>query len=601
MKQEDKKLPHPVINAINTEWEFLGKRKRLFIFYLSFFIIAGIISLITPYVIGTIFNDIQKSISTSQELLGIQWKISVLLLLTIVFWVFHGIARVLEQRTGFFVRRNYVNDKINKVLELPTKWHKEHHSGDTIDKISRASSALEEFASHITFQIVYGLVSLFGSLIILFFIDWKIGLFATLFSALTIFIISRFDKKLDKKYQELNRYNNRYSATVFDFLSNVTTIITLRLKKVVSKEIDTKQLASYNTYRKTVVISESKWAVASIAIQTMIVVALIYKSSTEFMLTGTILIGTLYMLYGYLTQVGDTFYRFAELYGNIIRSNAKIVGAYPLDKAYGNIKINESHKLPKNWHEISLRDVSFKYDQKGKIKHLDHINFHFTRKQKIALVGESGSGKSTILMLIRGLYDIERGEIYCDGNPLKGGLMSIRDYVTLIPQEPEIFNQTFRYNITMNLPTDEEELEKAITMAQLKSVILKLPKGLDTSVLEKGVSLSGGEKQRLALARGLLAAKGCDILLLDEPTSSVDNLNEIKIHEQIFARFKEKTIISSVHRLHLLDRFDYIFLFSKGKIIGEGTYENIKTNPVFRKMLAKYGKEKRSNNKPKKN
>jgi len=178
--------------------------------------------------------------------------------------------------------------------------------------------------------------------------------------------------------------------------------------------------------------------------------------------------------------------------------------------------------------------------------------------------------------------------------------MSVRDYVTLIPQEPEIFNQTFRYNITMNLPTDEKDLEKVITMAQLKPVISKLPRSLDTNVKEKGVSLSGGEKQRLALARGLLAAKESDILLLDEPTSSVDNLNEIKIHKQIFAEFKEKTIISSVHRLHLLDRFDYIYLFSKGRIIGEGTYKSIKTNSVFRKMLAKYGKEKRPSNKPKK-
>jgi ATP-binding cassette subfamily B protein len=129
-------------------------------------------------------------------------------------------------------------------------------------------------------------------------------------------------------------------------------------------------------------------------------------------------------------------------------------------------------------------------------------------------------------------------------------------------------------------------------MAQLRPVIAKLPRGLDTSVMERGVSLSGGEKQRLALARGLLAAKDCDILLLDEPTSSVDNTNEIRIHEQVFDRFKDKTIISSVHRLHLLDRFDYIYLFSKGKIIGEGTYKEIKKNAVFRRMLLKYGKNK---------
>ena len=188
MKPGKKKLPHPVINAVKTEWKFLGKRKRVFVFYLTFFIIAGTISLATPYVIGVIFNDIQNSITTSGELLKIQWNILILLLLTILFWVFHGTGRILEQRTGFLVKRNYVNDKIGKVLELPTKWHKDHHSGDTIDKINRASSSLEEFSSHFTFRIMYAIVSLFGSLIILFLLDWKIGLFATAFSIIVIFL-----------------------------------------------------------------------------------------------------------------------------------------------------------------------------------------------------------------------------------------------------------------------------------------------------------------------------------------------------------------------------------------------------------------------------
>lgn len=592
MKPRQKKLPHPVINAVKTEWEFLSKRRGMFIFYSALYVIAGIVTLASPYVIGVIFNDIQNSIITSQDLLQIQWNILILLLLTLIFWIFHGAARVMEQRTGFHVKRNYVNNKIRKVLELPTKWHKDHHSGDTIDKINRASSSLEEFSSHLTFQIIYGVVSLLGSLVILFFIDWKIGLFAAVFSSIVVFIISQFDKKLNKKYQELNVYNNKYSATVFDFLSNVTTVISLRLKRVVSRDIDKKQMAGYETYKETIVLNEMKWAVAGIAIEVMVVVSLIYKSSIEFALTGTILIGNLYMLYGYLKQVGDTFYRFAELYGSIIRYNARIVGAYPLDKAYSKVEKKEAIRLPENWQQITLRDVSFRYNQKGKMKHLDHVNFQFKRGQKIALVGESGSGKSTVLMLIRGLYGVERGYIYCDGKKLRGGLVSIRDHVSLIPQEPEIFNQSFRYNITMNLPTERGELQRVINMSQLRQVIKKLPRGLDTSVMEKGVSLSGGEKQRLALARGLLAAKDCDILLLDEPTSSVDNANEIRIHEKIFSSFKDKTIISSIHRLHLLKRFDYIYLFSRGKIIGEGTYEQIKKNPVFRRMLSKYGKTK---------
>jgi len=588
------KRPHPIINTLATEWEFLGKRKRAFNIYMVFFTIAGLISLITPFLIGTIFNDIQHTISTQQEIASLHWKMAALLLVTVMFWFFHGIGRVMEQRTGFFVKRNYVNDKIYKVLELPTKWHKDHHSGDTIDKINRASSSLEDFSGHITFQLVYGIVNFLGSLIILFFIDAIIGVFALAFSTVTIFIISRIDKNLEKKYEELNKYNNKYSATIFDYLSNVSTIITLRLKKMVSKEIDAKQMASYKTFRNTVTIDESKWAIASVAIRAMIVIALIYRSSVEFASSGTILIGTLYMIYGYLTQVGDTFYKFAELYGNIIRSNARIVGAYPIDKAYNNVKLEGTDALPKNWHKISLKGISFTYSQKGHVMHLDNVNIDFSRGQKIALVGESGSGKSTILTLIRGLYPIENGEVYCNGKLLHGGIVSVRDSVTLIPQEPEIFNKTFRYNITMNLPASERDLKKVIEMARLNTVIERLPKGLDTSVLEKGVSLSGGEKQRLALARGLLAAMDSDILLLDEPTSSVDSINEIKIHEQIFAKFKDKTIISSIHRLHLLDKFDYIYLLSNGKVVGEGTFEQLKNNPRFHKMWAKYSKEKKS-------
>ena len=324
----------------------------------------------------------------------------------------------------------------------------------------------------------------------------------------------------------------------------------------------------------------------------MVVAVLIFRAYTEFSATGTILIGTLYMLYGYLSNVGETFYKFADLYGSIIRANARIVGAESLDEEYRKLEISETGTLPNSWQEISFKGISFKYSKEGKLNHLENINFAFKRNQKIALVGESGSGKSTILSLIRGLYKIDEGDIYCDGVPLMGGANCVQDQVTLIPQEPEIFNNTFRYNITMDLPATEQELERVISMAQLNSVIEKLPNGLSTSVMEKGVSLSGGEKQRLALARGLLAAIDSEIVLLDEPTSSVDNLNEIKIHDNIFKEFLGKTIISSIHRLHLLDKFDYIYLFSKGTIIAQGTFEEIKKTPAFSAIWRKYNREK---------
>jgi ABC-type multidrug transport system fused ATPase/permease subunit len=513
--------------------------------------------------------------------------------LTIIFWIFHGWGRILEQLTGFYVRRNYVNDKIRIVLKLPVKWHKDNHSGDTIDKINRASGSLEDFSGQMTFQIAYGFIEMFGSIIIMFFIDWKIGAFALAFSIITLLIISIVDKRLNKKYLDINKYNNKYSSTLFDYISNVITVITLRLKKTASKEIDDKQIASYPTFKSTVVINELKWAFASIAIEVMVVAVLIYRSITEFNTKGLILIGTLYMLYGYLRNVGETFYKFANLYGEVIRVNAKIIGAYPLDEEYSKVEGPSANVLPRKWKEVELRNISFTYDKEGKRNHLENINFNFKRGEKIALVGESGSGKSTILSLIRGLYRTEKGDVFSDGVKLKNGVVGLRDSVTLIPQDPEIFHTSFKQNITMGLNVDEYNVEKAIRMSQLKRVIQKLPNGLSTNVMEKGVSLSGGEKQRLALARGLLAAMKSDIVLLDEPTSSVDSLNEIKIHEQVFEEFKGKTIISSIHRLHLLDKFDFIYLFSKGNIIAKGTLEEMRKNPVFSRMLRRYVMEKK--------
>lgn len=585
-------MTHPLVNAIKTEWNYLGKRKRLFVFYMFLFVIAGTVSLLTPYVVGTIFNSIQESITSRQEIYKLIFKIFLLLVISFIFWMIHGPARILEQITSFHVKKNYINDKIRIVLKLPVKWHKDNHSGDTIDKINRASGALEEFSGHMTFDLIYGIISFFGSIIVLFFIDWKIGLFAFLFSSTILLIISRIDKNLDKKYRKLNEYNNKLSATIFDYISNILTVITLRLKKTVFEEIESKQIASYKTFRGASIVNEIKWGVASVAIQVMIVVALIYKTYTEFNTTGIILIGTLYMVYGYLSNVGETFYKFAYLYGNIVRSNARIVGANPLDEEYKKLESFEEGRIPRGWKEIKFKNISFAYDQKGKKKHLDNVSFKFKKKEKIALVGESGSGKSTILSLIRGLYKIEKGEIYCNDVPLESGINRVKEQVTLIPQEPEIFNNTFRYNITMNLFTNEEDLKKIIQISQLKPVVDKLPNGLDTNVMEKGVSLSGGEKQRLALARGLLAAKKSEIILMDEPTSSVDSLNEMRIHEQVFEEFKNKTIISSIHKLHLLDKFDYIYLFSEGKIIGHGTFEELKNNPVFNKMWRRYNREK---------
>lgn len=587
---ENKK--NPLIKVLSTEWEHLGNRKKKFIFYISLFAIAGAIELMIPLVIGLIFNSIQEQITSNAELKHLIVMISLLLVITIGFWMFHGIARILEELTGFHVNKNYINSKLRKVLALPVKWHKDNHSGDTIDKINRGSAAIANFSQGTTFEVVYAIINIFGSIIILFFIDYRIAIFALIFSILTLFAVARIDRRLSKYYKKLNFFSNKVSAAIFDYLSNVITVITLRLRKVVSKEVDSRLSISYETTKKAAVINEVKWGAISIIISFMTVVALIFRAYQDYTTTGIILIGTLYMLYGYLHAVGNTFYRFASLYGRIVKYDARLSNVDLIDEEYSKLSNMTRGALPLDWKVLELKDVDFTYNKEGKEQHLEKINLKIPRGQKIAFIGESGSGKSTILALLRGLYDSEKGDIICDGKLIKDGFLKIRQDITLIPQDPEIFNNTIRYNLTMDLRTNQEDLNKAISLAQFKKVVQRLEKGLDTNVLEKGVSLSGGEKQRLALARGLLAARKSEIVLLDEPTSSVDSLNELKIHEGVFKEFKEKTIISSIHRLHLLEKFDYIYMFDKGKIIAQGTLSDLKKHPTFQVLWRKYRMEK---------
>ena len=583
------KSSNPIVSMMKTEWEYLGSNKKWFIIYMSLFVIAGLISLISPWLVGSIFNSIQNGeITTESELTKLFFMISMLLVLKIVFWAFHGTARIAEQVTAFHVHRNYANSKINKTIELPVEWHKDHHSGDTIDRINKARQSLYSFAQYQTFQLVYMAIGIFGSLGMIFFINTAAGVFSLVFCSLIFLATMKFDKKLKAIHKKINKFDHKFSASIFDYFSNIVTVITLRLKKTVKTKLDERLKASYDDYKKFRYLEEIKWGLASLAITAMTVAVLIYQAYTDFHTSGIILIGTLFMLYNYLERVGNAFFHLGQFYGDMTKKAADIEAAEPIDKAFDKISGELKIKLPKDWKQVHIKNLDFTYNQEGNARHIDNVDFAFKRGQKIALIGESGSGKSTILALLRGLYSPQKANITCDNKRLKHGIQTLKQSITLIPQDPEIFNETIRYNITMDMFSSPKALKKAIKMAQFETIVNRLEKGIDTSVQEKGVSLSGGEKQRLALARGILASKTSDIVLLDEPTSSVDSTNEKKIHDNIFKEFKDKTIISTIHRLHLLNKFDYIYMFDKGKIVGQGTFKEIRENSRFKKIWKNY-------------
>jgi ATP-binding cassette, subfamily B, bacterial len=314
----------------------------------------------------------------------------------------------------------------------------------------------------------------------------------------------------------------------------------------------------------------------------------------EALVGEVVLVGTLIALYQYVDRISGLFFRFAYKYGDILTQRVDVENAEELAKDFVTKHKDEQIDL-KNWKELKIENLTFSYNIENTNKniHIDNLSMKIKRGEKIALIGDSGSGKTTFLKLVRGLYRPANVKIEVAGNNVKNISISefelLSDSMSLIPQEPELFTATIRENITMGIECDEETLKYFMNAACFASVVEKLPNGLESSIKEKGVNLSGGEKQRLALCRGLLASRDKEIIMLDEPTSSVDSRNEMNIYKNIFALSAGKTVISSIHRLHLLPLFDTIYYFEKGQIIASGTLgEMLERSPQFRKLWDKY-------------
>jgi ABC-type multidrug transport system fused ATPase/permease subunit len=223
-----------------------------------------------------------------------------------------------------------------------------------------------------------------------------------------------------------------------------------------------------------------------------------------------------------------------------------------------------ARKINKNWKTLKIENLRFRYnvslpDQTSKHKQIfKGFTLLLTNRSKTAVTGASGSGKSTLFKLLRGLYTPDTVTLYIDSVKHEdfGALSS---QVTLIPQLPDIFENTIRYNITLGSTISKCELDTIIHTTGLEPVLARLKSGLDSDVREKGVNLSGGERQRIALARGLFAAKQSSIILLDEVTSNIDMVLEEEIFKRIFNIYSDRCIIASVHRLYLLKMFDSVY------------------------------------------
>jgi len=236
-----------------------------------------------------------------------------------------------------------------------------------------------------------------------------------------------------------------------------------------------------------------------------------------------------------------------------------------------------SEKLKLNEGNVEFNNVSFEYN-KGELQILKSIDLKIPGKKMTSLVGHSGAGKSTILNLIPRFYNIYEGDIKIDNQSIyKSTINSLRENISLVSQDTTLFDDTIKNNISYaNLEASQEEIIESARLSFASEFINKLPKKYDTLIGENGIRLSGGEKQRLSIARAIL--KKSSIILLDEATSSLDAETESKIQKAINFLTKGRTTIVIAHRLSTILNSDKIYVIDSGQVVGEGKHDELLIN-----------------------
>lgn len=553
------------------------------------FILAETISLIfQPLVMAKIMNVIQTQGITGANIKFLLELLALTFVIEVVFWLFHGPARLIERANAFKIRINYRKHLLKGVMTLPMEWHVEHHSGDTIDKVEKGTSALFQFSKD-SFQVIYAIVQLAVSYAMIVYFSRSAAYIVLAMILVAVWITMRFDRVLISQYEELNHAENKISESVFDAISNITTVIILRVERLIFEAIVHKVERPYELFKRNSFINETKWFLTEMCCNVMTVLVLGAYFLHNVGARQAILMGNLYILLKYLDKISDLFFKFTSMYGDILLRKAKVMNAEELAEDF-RVENFTNHVLPKDWRKLQINDLNFSYHNGEAVNpDLNNVSLSIARGERIAFVGESGSGKTTLLKIMRDLYHPQSIVLSVDGQVLPRGFEGISRAIALVPQDPEIFATTILENITLGAEYDSAFVRRFTDMACFTDVAKGLPRGLDSSVKEKGVNLSGGQQQRLALARGLLACHDKDIVLLDEPTSSLDTANEMRIYQNIFREFDGKTVISSIHRLHLLPLFHRIYFFSDGRIVASGDLNDLLLKcPEFQGLWQQY-------------
>jgi len=553
---------------LKTFYKFFFKKRAWAIFFIGLIFVSPAIESFSPY-FYKLFVDAIPSYDTNLIMRILITYLAIRIIATIIDIVKMQVGDILSVDAG----AETMSSIFSHVHKLDFAFHSSKSSGSLISAFKRGDGAFWNFYFAIHFRIVDVLVRF---IVLLYFfknLNTQIFLMILVTFALTSTITAVFVKYNIRARKKVNEYEDDISGVIVDNMINFETVKLFSKEKWEQNRLENIQ----SFWRKAVWKYIYTWRgfdlAMGIVMNASIFLILVY--SLKMTMNKTFTIGDFVLVTSFLQSFYSHLFDLVFGLRDIAKSYADIHKYFSILDNKVQITDPENPKVIKSVKgEIEFKDVNFAYDKHSN-KALKNIKLKIRQGQSIALVGRSGAGKTSFIKLLLRFFDPDSGNIIIDGLNLKKMTKTyLRSLFGVVPQEPILFNSTILYNIKYGKPkATKAEITAASKMANIYDFIESLPEKYETQVGERGIKLSGGQKQRLAIARMILSDP--KIIIFDEATSQLDSESEKLIQEAFWKASNGKTVIIIAHRLSTIQRADKIVVLERGRIVEEGSHQEL--------------------------
>ena len=492
-------------------------------------------------------------------------------------------AKTIMIRVAQEVQKNIQSDMLSSIIKADTKILDKKNSGKFVSNITYDSGLITNLVSTGLLNVTKDTLTLIGLLSVMFYQNWKLSAVALIMIPLASFFARNLGKRMGKVSTEVQEKAGNLTTYLFEMLKN-HKLIKIFQKENFEKERSDKFLNELKEKgTKTLIVLVRATPIMEFLTGIMIA-SLIYYAG-KLIIAEELAINSFFSFLAAMMLAYQPVRSLATLNISINQSLSAAKRVLPIiDEKNEIFEKNSDQKLEILDGDIEFKNVSFKYDSKEDSA-LNSISIKIKGGKMTSLVGYSGAGKSTILNLIPRFYDCSSGDILIDNQSIyKSKLSSLRKNISLVTQEVTLFDDTIKNNISYaDINASQDEIIEVAKLSFAHDFIQKLPDGYNTLIGENGLRLSGGEKQRISIARAML--KKSKIILLDEATSSLDAETENKIQQALNILIKDRTAVVIAHRLSTILNSDNIYVMSSGKIIDTGNHSELLSNSEIYKSF----------------